>query len=358
MQLPGEDYNKSSYSLSARILHYLALGIPMVSKVSFDLDCIGSNPTHVVKNGHHVFISGLARSGSTILTRLLYESELFRSLNYRDMPFVLMPRMWNKVINKSFKAGALKERPHSDGIMVDFESPEALEEVFWKVFARHEYISVTSLYEHRAKEDLIARFRQYISNILASNTGSSKSRYLSKNNNNVVRLGSIQESFPQAQILIPFRDPLQQASSLLEQHGKFLKMHEGNRFSLKYMNWLGHYEFGLNHRPFDFSGSDAMEKSRFTANDINYWVAQWIRVYAFVSQVAPSTARFVCYEQLCDTSNDYLERIFRSIAVPIDTDTYKSMIRPVKFSDIVGVSEMLRAKAAGLYDELRERSMR
>ena len=115
MQLPGEDYNKSRYSLSARILHYLALGIPMVSKVSFDLDCIGSNPTHVVKNGHHVFISGLARSGSTILTRLLYESQLFRSLNYRDMPFVLMPRMWNKVINKSFKAGALKERPHSDG---------------------------------------------------------------------------------------------------------------------------------------------------------------------------------------------------------------------------------------------------
>ena len=48
----------------------------MVSKVSFDLDCIGSNPTHVVKNGHLVFISGLARSGSTILTRLLYGTKI------------------------------------------------------------------------------------------------------------------------------------------------------------------------------------------------------------------------------------------------------------------------------------------
>ena len=124
------------------------------------------------------------------------------------------------------------------------------------------------------------------------------------------------------------------------------------------MNWLGHYEFGLNHRPFDFSGSDAMEKSRFTANDINYWVAQWIRVYAFVSQVAPSTARFVCYEQLCDTSNDYLERIFRSIAVPIDRAKYESVIRPTKLSDSVGVSKKLRARSAMLYDEFREKSMR
>ena len=112
MQLPGEGDSKSNYNWSARTLHYLALGIPIVSKASFDLDCIGNNSTHVVKNGHHVFVSGLARSGSTILTRLLYESELFRSLSYRDMPFVLMPKMWNKVIGKSFKA-ALKKRDFS-----------------------------------------------------------------------------------------------------------------------------------------------------------------------------------------------------------------------------------------------------
>ncbi len=340
------------------MLHYLVLGIPIIGKASFDVDCIGSKSNDSANAGNHVFISGLARSGSTILTRLLYESELFRSLTYRDMPFALMPKMWNQVINKSFNAGTLKERPHSDGIMVDFGSPEALEEIFWQVFAKHEYVSVSSVYEHQVKKDLVVRFRQYISNILTSNTGSSKSRYLSKNNNNIVRLGAIQESFPQAQILIPFRDPIQQASSLLKQHEKFVRIHGENRFSLKYMNWLGHYEFGLNHRPFDLHGSKAMEVGNFGVNDINYWLAQWIRVYSYVSLTAPATARFVCYEELCDISSDCLARVCDSITVPTDATRYRSIIRPDVSSEVIGVSDILRAESVELYDTLCAKSRR
>ena len=45
----------------------------------------------------HVFVSGLARSGTTILLNALYESDEFASLSYKDMPFVLAPNLWSKL---------------------------------------------------------------------------------------------------------------------------------------------------------------------------------------------------------------------------------------------------------------------
>ena len=41
----------------------------------------------------HVFITGLARSGTTILLNALYKSNIFASLTYSDMPFVLLKIM-------------------------------------------------------------------------------------------------------------------------------------------------------------------------------------------------------------------------------------------------------------------------
>ena len=79
---------------------------------------------------NHVFISGLARSGTTIVMRRFYETNYFRSLTYRDMPFVLMPKIWRKVIGPFQQQGISRERAHGDGIKVTVDSPEAFEEVF------------------------------------------------------------------------------------------------------------------------------------------------------------------------------------------------------------------------------------
>ena len=43
-----------------------------------------------------VFITGLARSGTTILLRNLYASNQFSSTTYEDMPFILCPNLWSK----------------------------------------------------------------------------------------------------------------------------------------------------------------------------------------------------------------------------------------------------------------------
>ena len=73
----------------------------------------------------------MARSGSTILLNSIYKTDIFASLTYADMPFVLAPNLWSKIsLIRSKSNLILKERAHKDGIKISTSSPEAFEEVF------------------------------------------------------------------------------------------------------------------------------------------------------------------------------------------------------------------------------------
>ena len=106
-----------------------ALSSQFIREASFEVEKLLIKPQQ--KTDNHVFISGLARSGSTIILRALFESKKFSSLLYKDMPFVLAPNFWS-TLSSSSKDIIKTERSHGDGIMVSLESPEAFEEVFWK----------------------------------------------------------------------------------------------------------------------------------------------------------------------------------------------------------------------------------
>mgnify|MGYP003319039763 CR=1 FL=1 len=122
----------NNYSWLEQKLHKFALSSQFMREVTFDFENTNISLPRV--NEDHVFIAGLARAGTTILLNALYESNIFGSLSYSDMPFVLAPNLWSKIsFNK--KNLELKERAHGDGIKVSTESPEAFEEVFWKTFA-------------------------------------------------------------------------------------------------------------------------------------------------------------------------------------------------------------------------------
>ena len=86
----------------------------------------------------HVFVAGLARSGSTILLNAIYDSNLFASSSYLDMPFILAPNLWKKLQKKNIDYNKFIERSHKDGVKISIKSPEAFEEVFWKTFEHAE----------------------------------------------------------------------------------------------------------------------------------------------------------------------------------------------------------------------------
>ena len=201
------------------------------------------------------------------------------------MPFVLSPNFSNLLNKKNILK---KERLHADGISYDINSPETFDEIFFnndEKFIKNELVN-------------------YIQLILLS---VNKLKYLSKNNLNYKRINLIKSIFPNSIFLIPIREPLQQANSLLNQHLHFNKLQKSDDFIRRYMNYLGHNEFGLNHipwnKPINFNN----------LNDINYWLEQWSLFYQniFKKYEDNKNCFFLIYEKLANPN--YVSILLNSI---------------------------------------------
>ena len=274
----------------------------------------------------HIFITGLARAGTTLLMRLLYDTGQFCSLTYRDMPFVLAPNSWEGLVAADRRQTDVRERAHGDGLMVSSDSPEALEEVFWRVTCGRQYIKADSLVPMTADDEVIDQFRKYINVILYRYGGD---RYLSKNNNNILRIPTINRAFPSSVVLVPFREPLQHASSLLGQHQHFSEVQRRDRFVRKYMNWLGHHEFGEDHRPFEFDGSKPSNPG--AVDVIDYWLERWSSCYSWLLERAGAgdiQVLFFCYEHLCADPGGYQARLFECLELEGGTSGGIEIIPP------------------------------
>ena len=343
-----------AYNAAERALHHLALGSRSIAEITFDLNALlWARDDENETDQRPVFVAGLARAGTTIVMRRLYETGLFRSLTYRDMPFVLCPNLWQRLSNLSRRDIASVERAHGDRIAIDADSPEALDEVFWRVFAGSDYIKPDHLCAHEADEELLAKFRRYISCILHSR--GRKQRYLSKNNNNILRLRTLQMAFPRSAIVIPFRDPVQHANSLRNQHTQFCRLQGETPFTRSYMTWLAHHEFGLEHRPFWFDGGRPFTTSAYHASDINYWLETWLRTYGWLHDNRPSNSILVCYEDLCSSPAAW-ERTVARLDVESGPNVAERPFSRGADKDVTGLAESLLQPAYRLYSELREAS--
>lgn len=279
----------ADYSALDRLLHRLVLGNRAVPEMLHDLErnrYLGSSPP--ARDGRHVQVTGLARAGSTILMREIHATGAFGSLTYADMPFILAPNLWAGLSRRP-TAGKRAERAHGDGIEVDTNSPEALEEVYWRLFCGQDYITAAGLAPHAPSDEALAGYVDLIRLILRR-TG--KTRYLAKNNNSILRLAPLARALPQSLFLVPIREPLQHAQSLLNQHRRFSA---SDPFTVQYMTWLGHHEFGATQRPFlmgPVPGSDP--------ETLDYWLQQWITVYSALEAeaVALPNVRVVPHEDL------------------------------------------------------------
>ncbi|GAB5467240.1 MAG: sulfotransferase [Rhodospirillales bacterium] len=345
----------TDYSALDRLLHRLALQVTPVAAMSFDLDQrrVKRDPQEIVQ-ARHVFVSGLARAGTTVLMRQFHASGAYRSLTYRDMPFVLAPNLWRALSQTSKRDAVAAERAHGDGLLVDFDSPESLDEVFWHVFAGESYLHKTYLTPHEPDADLVRKYVCYVNAILSAQAVPG-SRYLSKNNNNLLRLGAIRQAFPQALILIPFRQPLAQAASLLRQHRNFLDLQAADRFARAYMTWLAHHEFGRDHRPFRFDETQPRADSLYDTDGLDYWLEGWCRAYDWLARCAPEDAVFVCYEDLCDGPS-VPDRLADLAGLPTLGGAGAFVAGAV--SDEAARDSALAARARDLYERLVERARR
>lgn len=269
-----------------------------------------------------VFVTGLARSGTTALTNLIFSSGAYASLQYANMPFLLMPNLW-----KNSKKITPHERAHKDGIMIHENSPEEFDEYFWKTFLEDAYIS-KQLKLHEIDEKILKNYLNYISLICLSK---GKQNYLSKNNNNILRLPDISK-IKGSKILLLFREPLSHCQSLLKLHRYFSELQTKDPFALEYFNFLGHHEFGLNHKPFLLNKRINAKMIENDPKHIDYWLLNWINYYQYLLENQCENYHFISFTDLiCDQENviSYLNREVMMSAQILETTKYIPHAYPV-----------------------------
>jgi len=296
------------------MIHKTILGSKYFKKLSFKFEKSIFLKSIDNNESSHVFIIGLARSGTTLILNGLHNSGIFASLTYNDMPFPLAPNFW-ALLNKINQNISPAERIHRDGIMVDNNSPESFEEVFWSTFENNNEME---------------NFNQFISIVLNKNK---KDRYLSKNNQSIRRIQKISQYLQNYIVFIPFRDPLQQCLSLNKQHTRFIKMQNEDQFIADYMNLTGHREFGSTYKPFF---PDSMKYDNY--HEINHWLEQWYCVYKDILNISQddNSLYLVCYEKLCEDAATWKNLLLKAeinINVTIDAKSPKKHDEDFEFID-------------------------
>ena len=307
-----------NYSALDRLLHKLAFASPSVQLMAADCeDLLFAADIREVRPAAPIFITSLPRAGTTIILSALNQLPGLATHLYRDMPFVMAPLLWNRMSRAHRKQATLQERAHGDGMKVGFDSPEAFEEIIWRTFWPQKYgadgirLWDRSDVDARAQKFLEEHFRKIVALRCGGQAGSG--RYLSKNNANIARLDYIATTMPEAKILVPVRDPLDHAASLLKQHLNFLAIHARDRFAKAYMADIGHYEFGELHRPILFPGVAELG-GRYATGHIDYWLAYWIAAFEQVSSMQ-SRIIPVSYERICCEGAPALERLCERLGI-------------------------------------------
>ena len=358
---------RERYSRLDRLLHRLAFSSFEVQKALADVeDRLCARRLAGIEIDRPVFITALPRAGTTLLLETLDSLDLFATHTYRNMPFLLVPLFWNAVTLPFHAPHVAVERAHGDGMTIGFDSPEAFEEVVWRAFWQDRYLEDRIAVWAAGDEDVHGEFEPFIRTHVAKMIALRRAqrpgalRYLSKNNANLARIPKIIRLFPDAVILVAFRNPLDHAASMLRQHLNFLDLHAAEPFARRYMADVGHFEFGADLRPIDFGhwlrGGDVDPPQ-----GANFWLRYWCAAYAHVLANPCGHVVFVDYDALCADPASILRRIGAAAGIDASTDpaALAGRIRaPVRYdADILDVDRNLLDAAIELHHELQARSI-
>jgi hypothetical protein len=264
-----------------------------------------------------VFVTGLARSGTTTVLTLLSQADGVATHRYRDFPFLATPLLWNGLQDwLGGDVGAATERPHRDRIRITRESPEAFEEPIWQTYfpQSHDPTRCQVLGSDVQNPEFEEFFVAHLRKILWLRGGV---RYVSKGNYNVARIGYLARVFPDARFVIPVRSPITQVSSLVRQHALFCRYAAEDRRVGRYLASAGHYEFGPQRRPINLD-PERIGNIEAAWRDGDEWLGyarQWAAVYAHVETVRrenPELERRILilrYEELCARPDYEVQRL-------------------------------------------------
>jgi hypothetical protein len=261
----------------------------------------------------------LARSGSTILLEMIAAHADVATHRYRDFWYLHTP-VWAAQATRRLPVQNAQpvQRAHGDGMMITPESPEAIEEMLWMEFFEDlHHPTVSNVLGSESENPAFERYyRDHLRKLLLVR---GSRRYASKANYHLTRLAYLLKLFPDARFVLPIREPRDQIASLEKQHRLFSSAAEKYPRSLRYLDRVGHFEFGAHRRPINAGDPKTVEQILALWQDgeeVRGWARYWSHLYGFLADQLQSNRRLreaafvVRYEDLCDDSEGLLSRLF------------------------------------------------
>jgi hypothetical protein len=270
-----------------------------------------------------IYVSGLARSGSTLLHEIVAAHPGVATHRTKDFPMVHTPCWWRQAIAGA-RPSAPRERAHQDRVTIHSESPDALEEMLWMAFfPRCHDPSVDNRVgesrRHRAFEEF---YPAHIRKLLLVEKAT---RYVAKANYHIARLPYLARLFPDAKFIAPVRAPMSHIASLMRQHQWFSWGHRHNHRALAFMQRSGHYEFGGDRRPMNLGDGDQVRtilRAWANGEEVRGWACYWNMVYGYLARLLAEDPKVwamtiaVRFEDLCAAPSETIRAVLEHCRLP------------------------------------------
>jgi hypothetical protein len=136
-------------------------------------------------------------------------------------------------------------------------------------------------------------------------------------------------------------------------HRSFSENQKEDPFVLDYFNYLGHHEFGLNHKPFLLTDSFNARREKYALDDLNYWVSVWINYYEYLLDSYDPGFLLVSFEDLINEPNRVFDYVQSNLKINSSLKSDKKH-SPANYSGL-SCAKDLEDRAMSIYAELESR---
>jgi hypothetical protein len=133
-------------------------------------------------------------------------------------------------------------------------------------------------------------------------------------------------------------------------HKTFSENQKTDPFVLDYFNYLGHHEFGLDHKPFMLTDSFMENREKYELHDLNYWLLVWINYYEYLLDNFDENFLVISFEDLVSEPNKVFDHVKArlSITSPMTSDKKHT---PSSYSEI-DCDQQILGHAQDIYQKL------
>ncbi|MFX1235024.1 MAG: sulfotransferase [Promethearchaeota archaeon] len=274
-----------------------------------------------------VYITGLARAGTTITLEMLSKHPDLSSHQYKNLLMPYLPHWFSLFIEKLKIYTKPFERIHMDGILITHESPEAVEEIFWQKFFENLHNEKSSnILDRRTTNPKFENFYQnHIRKLLIDQN---KPRYVAKNNYHVSRFEYLLKLFPDVKFLLIIRNPVNQIASLIKQIKLFMRIECKAPLLQEWFRLIGHYEFGHHQVCINVGNTDVIRKIRmlWTKKEtyVKGWAYYWNSIYEYLADNLEKNRKFreatliINYDELCENPDGIIAKILEHTELSVE----------------------------------------